>query len=84
MESDTVPSMLVLPENGFAILAEESAFDEFAAMVNAKPEIETVYIITDYETGFEGMAKGLKTAKAFQLYRDYLNNFRINAGRDGR
>lgn len=84
LESDTVPSMLVLPENGFAILAEESAFDEFAAMVNAKPEIETVYIITDYETGFEGMAKGLKTAKAFQLYRDYLNNFRINAGRDGR
>lgn len=84
LESDTVPSMLVLPENGFAILAEESAFDEFAAMVNAKPEIETVYIITDYETGFEVMAKGLKTAKAFQLYRDYLDNFRINAGRDGR
>lgn len=82
LKDDIVPSMLILPENGFAVLAEESAFDEFAAMVNAKPEIKTAYIITDYETGFEVMAKGLKAPRVFQLYRDYLDNFRINAGRD--
>lgn len=82
LKDDIVPSMLVLPENGFAVLAEEAAFDEFAVIVNAKPEIKTAYIITDYETGFEVMSKGLKTPRVFQLYRDYLDNFRINAGRD--
>lgn len=30
-----IPSMLVLPENGFAVLTEEAAFEEFAAEVNA-------------------------------------------------
>ena len=84
LKDGAVPSMLVLPQNSFAILTEESAFDEFAALVNARPEIETVYIITDYEPGFEGMTKSLKAPKAFQLYRDYLDNFRINARRDRR
>ena len=84
LKDGAVPSMLVLPQNGFAILVEESGFDEFAALVNAKPEIETVYIVTDHEAGFEMMAERLKAPRTFQLYRDYLDNFRINARRDRR
>ena len=82
-DGSTTP-MLVLPENGFAVLADESAFEQFAAVVNGCPEIETVYLITDYEAGFRVMARSLKAPWIFQLYRDYLDNFRINTGRDRR
>lgn len=79
-----VPAMLILPENGFAVLTDENAFDAFAEMVNAQPEIQTVYLITDYAAGYRAMTKGLKAPRTFQLYRDYLDNFRINTGRDTR
>lgn len=77
-----IPAMLVLPGNKFAILTEESSFSEFEVAVNACPEIETVYIATDYETGYRAMAMNLSTPNIFQLYRDYLDNFRINTGRN--
>ena len=79
-----IPTMLVMPDNGFAVLTEESAFEQFAAEVNARPEIKTVYLITDYEAGYRVMARNLKAPHTFQLYRDYLDNFRINTGRDVR
>ncbi len=84
LDGGPIPPMLVLPGNGFAVLTEEAAFEEFAAEVNAHPEIETVYLITDYEVGFRVMARSLKAPYTFQLYRDYLDNFRINTGRDRR
>lgn len=79
-----IPATLILPENGFAVLTEESAFEKFATEVNAHPEIKTVYLITDYEAGYQVMARNLKAPYTFQLYRNYLDNFRINTGRDVR
>ena len=84
LEAGDVPPMLILPENGFAVLSEEAAFEEFAERVNEKPEIETVYLITDYEAGYRAMSKGLNAPRTFQLYRDYLDYFRINTRRDVR
>ena len=82
LAGEETPTMLVLPENRFAVLTEESAFPEFEAAVNAHPEIETVYIVTDYEAGYCAMAKNLNATNIYQLYRDYLDNFRINTGRN--
>lgn len=81
LKGEKAPAMLVLPENHFAVLHEEAVFPEFKAAVNARPEIETVYIITDYEAGYSAMAKSLRAPSIYQLYRDYLDNFRINTGR---
>ncbi|MEA4899801.1 MAG: DNA methyltransferase [Christensenellaceae bacterium] len=81
-EDSETPTMLVLPQNRFAVLTAESAFSDFAEQVNARPEIETVYIVTDYEAGYRAMAKNLNAPHTFQLYRDYLDNFRINTGRN--
>lgn len=82
LEAGPIPALLVLPENHFAVLADESAFEQFAAQVNAHPQIETAYLITDYEAGYRAMSRKLQVARTFQLYRDYLDNFRINTGRD--
>lgn len=82
LSSDETPVMLVLPENRFAVLTDEMAFSDFQSQVNACSEIETVYIVTDYGAGYRAMIKDLNAPHAFQLYRDYLDNFRINTGRN--
>lgn len=84
LKDEMMPPMLVLPENGFAVLNEESAFEQFAEAVNTNDAIQTAYIITDYEAGYRAMAGQLRVSSTFQLYRDYLDNFRINTGRDAR
>lgn len=82
LAGDKTPNMLVMPKNRFAVLIEEAAFPDFEAAVNAQPEIETIYIVTDYEAGYCAMIKNLNAPNTHQLYRDYLDNFRINTGRN--
>lgn len=76
------PDMLILPENKFAVLTNEASFEEFAEKVNGIPQIETVYIVTDYEIGYRSMIRNINAPNTYQLYRDYLDNFRINTGRN--
>lgn len=76
------PDMLILPDNKMAILAEECSFPKFEAEVLKYPEIKTVFIVTDSESGYREMIKGFDGIETFQLYRDYLDNFRINTGRN--
>lgn len=73
-----IPAMLILPENKFAVLNDEALFMEFEESVNSRGEIQTVFIVTDYDSGFRAMAKSINAEKKYQLYRDYLDNFRIN------
>lgn len=75
-----VPAMLVLPENHFAVLTDEAQYEAFAAQVNGEEAITTVYIVTASEPGYREMISGLHTEETYQLYRDYLDNFRINHG----
>ena len=78
----TVPDMLILPGNRFAVLINENAFAAFEEAVNNTPEIQTVFIVTDYEVNYRAMIKNLTVEASYQLYRDYLDNFRINHGRN--
>ena len=80
----SVPDMLILPNNKMAILNDENQFGEFAEQLTLHPEIEVVYLVTDYESSFVAMTQALEGKKTFQLYKDYLDNFRINAGRNSR
>lgn len=79
-----VPDMLILPENKMAILNDENQFGAFAEKLAQHPEIEVVYLVTDYESSFVSMTQALEDKTTYQLYRDYLDNFRINAGRNSR
>ncbi len=80
-EGSDLPDLLVLPENRFAALLSETAFAEFSAQVKAHPEINTLYIVTDSEPAFRMMTDMLPGRTAYQLYRDYLENFQINLRR---
>ena len=79
-----IPDMMILPENKMAILNNENQFGEFMEKLAQHPEIDVVYLITDYESSFVTMTQNLEGKQTYQLYRNYLDNFRINAGRNGR
>ena len=81
LTGEQVPDMLILPENQFAVLINENAFADFAEKLAAHPEIQTVFLATDYEVNYQSMVKNLNVANAYQLYRDYLDHFRVNRGR---
>lgn len=76
------PDMLILPRNQFAVLLNENMFSAFAEKLREAPEIQTVFLITDYEVNYRSMVKELQVQNTYQLYRDYLDNFRINHGRN--
>ena len=78
--SGAVGDMLILPENKFAVLLEESAFRTFQKELAQVDGIETVFLVTDYGQSYKSMASALKGKTTYQLYRDYLDNFRINRG----
>lgn len=79
--SEDTPDMLILPENRFAVLVDEKQYMEFAEKLDNHPEIETVFLVTDSDSGYRDMISGLDVKESYQLYRDYLDNFRINAVR---
>ena len=78
---ETVPEMLILPENRMAVLVDERAYIAFSEKLDEHPEIETVFLVTDSDSGYRDMISGLNVKESYQLYRDYLDNFRINAVR---
>ena len=83
-DSPRIPEMMVLPDNKFAVLTDENYFSDFVDKIDKYPEIQTVFLITDYEQGFRRMAQMLPGRTSYQLYRDYLDNFRINVARSSR
>ena len=75
------PDMLILPENKLAVLVSESSFMAFDEQLDANPGIDTVFIVTDSEKAYREMVSGINAKHTYQLYRSYLDNFRINARR---
>lgn len=82
LTGEQMPDMMILPENQFAVLINENSFADFAEKLAEHPEIQTVFLATDYEVNYQSMVKNLNVTEAYQLYRDYLDHFRVNRGRN--
>ena len=81
LENDEIPEMLVLPDNHFAVLTDEKVFNLFVDEVNQHEEITMVYLVVDSDMMYREMARLFPKKQTCQLYRDYLDNFRINQTR---
>ena len=81
LEGDRLPGMLILPQNKMSVLLDEMYYAEFAKEMAKYPEIQTVFIVTDSEIAYKNMIRDYADKDCYQLYRDYLDNFRINMGR---
>ncbi len=79
--TDEKAEMLIYPKNKFAVLVNENYFSEFQEKMTAYQDIKTIYIITDSSSGYREMIREYDNCDTYQLYRDYLDNFRINTGR---
>lgn len=73
--------MMICPNNRFAILINDKHFKDFDEEIQKYPEIKTIYVVTDSEPGYREMISDYGDKDTYQLYRDYLDNFRINTGR---
>lgn len=77
-----IPDMLVLPQNNFAILIDETRYAAFIGALAAVEDIKTIYFVTNSEEAFREMSAGVKAAHTYQLYRDYIDNFVLGSRRD--
>jgi len=82
LDNDDEPDMLILPQNGFAVLNNEDLYAEFLRKLDKKVGINTVYFVTNSESSFREMSDGIKLANIYQLYRDYIDNFVLGARRE--
>ncbi len=81
VNTEDPPNMLVFSENKMAVLVDEVYYPEFNQQLARHPEIQTVFIITDSEQAYREMIRDYDGKDCYQLYRDYLDNFRINTVR---
>ncbi len=82
IKTDEEPDMLILPQNGFAILVDEMKYADFAERLSEAENINVVYFVTNSEAAFREMSAGIKTKNTYQLYRDYIDNFVLGSRRD--
>lgn len=78
---NNIPDMLILPRNKMAVLVDDTKYSTFIKRMNIQTDIKTIFIVTDSEAGYREMISRLHAENTYQLYRDYLDNFRINIGR---
>ena len=64
LTGEQMPDMLILPENQFAVLINENTFADFAEKLAEHPEIQTVFLATDYEVNYQSMVKNLNVENA--------------------
>ena len=63
----------------FAVLLQENYFKEFAAKLSERAEIQQVFLVTDSVEAFHEMLSDVgKGRRCVQLYKSYLDNFKIN------
>jgi adenine-specific DNA-methyltransferase len=63
----------------FCVLLREDYFKEFTAKLAERPDITHVFLVTDSVEAFHEMASQIgKDRRCVQLYKSYLDNFKIN------
>jgi adenine-specific DNA-methyltransferase len=63
----------------FCVLISEDHFKEFAGKLATRPDITHVFLVTDSVEAFHEMASHVgKGRRCVQLYKSYLDNFKIN------
>jgi adenine-specific DNA-methyltransferase len=77
-----LPDMLVLPRNSFAVLLDEGRCGAFAGALRGLGGVGTAFFVTNSGEAFREMSGCVVAGRAYQLYRDYLDNFVIGGRRN--
>ena len=66
----------------FAVLIQEKRFKEFHRHIEGRDDLTHVFIVTNSSSTYHNLREEIKSPHVVQLYRDYLQNFKINYGKD--
>ncbi|MGJ5023347.1 site-specific DNA-methyltransferase [Bradyrhizobium oligotrophicum] len=67
-------------QSPFAVLIQEKQFSAFRSKLSERNDIKWIFLITDSEENFAQMRRTLgRRYSCVQLYKSYLENFRINS-----
>jgi adenine-specific DNA-methyltransferase len=70
---------LIPDVNPFAVLMRETRFREFQARLAARPDLTHIFLVTNSDKAFHDMKADLPDhLTVTQLYKSYLDNFKIN------
>ena len=67
--------------NPFAVLLDENHFRPFKALIETRPDLTHIFLVTDSEDAFFDMKAELDAPNVIMLYKSYLQNFKINTQR---
>lgn len=81
LADDELPDMLIPDGSNFAVLIDERYFGAFLSEIEARDNIEYIYLVTNSEDAYREMGARIRTRNVTQLYRDYIDNFVINSRR---
>lgn len=66
----------------FAVLIQEKRFKEFHRHIEGRGDLTHVFIVTNSSSTYHNLREEIEGPQVVQLYRDYLQNFKINYGKD--
>jgi adenine-specific DNA-methyltransferase len=86
-----LPAWLAPAQNSFAVLLDEDRPNDLLAALAGRSGLRLLFIVTDAEDAFKELSALFRDAlgtanpalETVQLYRDYLDNFRLNAAAEG-
>lgn len=79
--SDKERGYVVWPQNKMAVLFDEGSFAKFSREIRDTPQVETIFVVTDYEPSYRAVVEAFSKHQVFSLYGDYLTSFRVNVKR---
>lgn len=66
----------------FAVLIQEKRFKNFHRHIEGRDGLTHVFIVTNSSSTYHNLREEIKVPHVVQLYRDYLQNFKLNYGKD--
>lgn len=66
----------------FAVLIQEKRFKEFYRHIEGRDDLTHVFIVTNSASTYHNLREEIEVPHVVQLYKDYLQNFKINYGKD--
>jgi adenine-specific DNA-methyltransferase len=79
-----VPSApwLIPADCPFAVLMQETRFKDFHRHIHKRADLTHVFIVTNSRETYYKLREEIDAPEVIQLYRDYLENFKINLFKD--
>ena len=79
---DSHAHWLIPADCPFAVLIQERRFKDFHRHIEGRDDLTHVFIVTNSRDTFHNLREEVDAPHVVQLYKDYLENFKINFGKD--